>query len=196
MNHLERFLPSRFEILVIVVICGGLFALLYPAVQMQRNPKGPHGSMIPQEPPDERNRVFHSSGVSIVAPLNWDKIRDYSFGFPFLSVAARGVPGARLRSFIEIQLTDAPGEDIQNRYRPLRFQGWPAYERMQIDREDSFDDPASSSYELYVNRNDEWWLVRFIIADEMTELPPEIRRYLDTIRFPEEQSRLRDLSRE
>lgn len=55
---------------------------------------------------------------------------------------------------------------------------------MVITGKSSFDDPARSDYDLFINRDDEWWLVRFEVAKEMTELPEIMREYINTIRFP------------
>jgi len=174
---------TRTELVVVLLIWGVLGLLLLPAVEHARNPKGPHGEMVPIAPPIESNRITHATGLSIVAPVNWDQTRDWDPGTPSLCVAARGTPGRRLTSFITVQLSE-PNPDLAS-CRQVQFQGTPAYEKTTVDREDTFDDPASSSYDLYVERNGTRWHVQFIIAKRMTELPNSIRLYLETIRFPE-----------
>lgn len=184
MSPLARKRSSIVEWLVVVAILGGLFALLYPAVQQVRNPKGPYGKMIPTAAPEEADRIVHATGLSIVAPKNWDQIRDEGPDVPFLCVAARGIPGARLKSFITIQRTEPPDETILSGAARVPFQGFPAYERMGIDRASTFDDPAWSSYSLYVDAAGEWWVITWVVADAIRQLPPEIRTYIDTVRLP------------
>lgn len=172
------------EFSVVVLVLVVLIALLYPAVQYDRNPKGPHGRMLPLEPPDEANRVAHVSGISIVAPKNWDQVRERGPGWPSLTIAARGRPRARLKSIISIEETDLPDAAVLERATPLTFQGLPAYEHMEIVRKDTFDVPARSHYELYIKAPDRWWHVDFGVAATISSLPPSIRQYIDTIRLP------------
>ena len=91
---------------------------------------------------------------------------------------------ARLKSFITIQRTEPPGEIGLIGTTRVSFQGLPAYGRMAIDRESTFDDPALSSYHLYVDAAGEWWLIGWVVADAIRELPPEIKKYIDTVRLP------------
>jgi hypothetical protein len=172
------------ELLVVVAILGGLSALLYSALQQVRNPKGPHGELVPTAAPEEANRIVHATGLSIVAPKNWDQIRDEGPDVPFLCVAARGIPGGRLTSFITIHSTERPGETLLSGATRVSFQGFPAYERMAIDRASTFDDPARSTYSLYVDAAGDWWAITWVVADAVRELPPEIKKYIDTVRLP------------
>jgi hypothetical protein len=65
----------------------------------------------------------------------------------------------------------------------MRFLGQEAFERMSVVRKDSFDDPAWSEYILYARHGERWYEVRYGIAEERTELPGMIRRYLNTLRW-------------
>lgn len=179
---------TRVELVVVLLIMGGmggLVALLYPAVMIARNPKGPHGERIPRAAPLESNRITHPTRLSIIAPENWDQVRDRGPDVPFLSIAARGTPGRRLTSVITVELIDSPPDDMKLcSFSKIVFHDHPAYEQMQVLREDTFDDPARSRYDLYLNRQGHWWNVRFLVAEEMTVLPPQIRQYIETVRFP------------
>ena len=53
------------------------------------------------------------------------------------------------------------------------------------ERKDFLDDPATSSYDLLIQREDVWWHVNYMVADEMSVLPNSIRQYIETIEFPE-----------
>lgn len=173
------------EFLVVVAILLGLIVFLYPAWELTQNPKGPYGASIPHSPPDEKNRVMHETGLSIVAPENWDRVKFFEPEVPWLSIAARGTPGARLKSLIIVsQCAEPPDPNSLHTFAPVTFQTHSAFEKMEIVRRGSFDDPASSVYELFVDRNGEWWNISFSIADEMTELPLEIRQYIETVEFP------------
>ncbi len=184
MSDFKLKIPWFVDLVVVIGIVAGLVAVLYSAVQQCRNPKGPHGAMIPAEPPNEANRIRHATGLSIIAPENWDQTIDRGPDFPELSIAPRGIPGTRLKALIIVQEMDAPGEDVLRGCSRLTFQGFKAHETMRIERTNTFDDPAWSSYHLYVNRDGEWWHIMFGLADETRVLPPEIRQFLNTIELP------------
>jgi len=177
------------EACVVLVILGGIFGVLYPAVRAVRDAPsrftpGPPGEMVPSEPPQEANRIVHESGVSIIVPPNWEKILDYGPETPFFVIAARVSGARRLTATLTIQragpLTDA---DLSG-MRPLTFQGFTAREQMQVAREWTFDDPPYSGYTLYVDVDGEWWQVTYSAAAKLDTLPPEVRAYIETITFP------------
>lgn len=185
MGMLRKLLPSRGEWVVIAMIAIALGFLLYPAIE-ERLRYGPAGEMIPSEPPDEAHRIVHASGLSIVAPENWELMHDRPQN-PTLTIAARVLPsGGRLISYIEIRKLDSGDEEPDvTGFKQTQFQSYPAFERMVADeRTRGASDRRYSTYDLYVDRDGEWWSIRFDIADVLTELPPEIRSYIDTVRFP------------
>lgn len=173
--------PRWWEWLVVLVVPIILALILYPAVQQARNPKGPPGQRIPTELPVEANLVRHPAGLSIIAPPNWDQMREFVPDEPALFLAARGMPGRRLTSLISIERCPQPA---LAGLKKIDFHGDTAYEQTMIDRHHTLDDPASSHYDLYVDRGDQWWHVTFRTAGEMTELPLAIRAYIETIEFP------------
>ena len=176
---------TKTELAIVVAIIGAMLLVLYPAIQSSRNPKGPHGETYPSSPPDEANRIVHPTGLSIVAPENWDQVSDMGRDIPFLRVAARGAPGRRLKSIIMVsQCGTDPDEAVLAACTKITFQGTEAYEACTVTREDSFDDPARSNYVLYFERNGTWWQINFLVADRMTQLPDSIRQYIETIRLP------------
>ena len=152
----------------------------HSSVQKTRNPKGPHGQRIPTELPVEANRIRHATGVSIVAPKNWDLVHELDS--PFFAIAPRGMPGRRLLSILSIELY--PHQPQLTEFSKIQFQGQPAFEKATIVRHDTLDDPAWSRYELYLKRDGQWWQITFGTADELKELPPIMRSYLETIQFP------------
>ncbi|WP_417384093.1 type II secretion system protein [Gimesia sp.] len=175
---------TKWEILVVVLVIMGLSALVLPVVRRSRNPKGPHGRMIPVVAPNEQNRVAHPTGLSIIAPLNWDQSQTSVVHDPILSISPRGTPGRRVKSLLYISKHNIPPEEELVHYSKLKFQNYPAYEKMAITREYMFDDGAQSEYDLYINRDGEWWHVNFLISDEMTALPAMMREYINTLQFP------------
>lgn len=177
------------EYFIVVSIVGGLFALLYPAVKSARErpgrfSPGPSGELIPVAAPQEANRIVHASGLSIIVPENWEQIRDHGPDVPFLWVAARVQGFRRLTAWITIEKQEHLSEAILSGTARVTFQGYPAYERMEVEREDTFDDPASSRYSLYVDVAGEWWLIEFVVADEIRTLPHQIKAYIDSIILP------------
>ena len=175
------------EFAVVAIIVTLLVVLLVPAVQQTRNPTGPHGRMIPSAAPIESRRVRNAAGPSIVLPENWELKQN---GIPeaerTLFIYPRGTPGRRLTALLQIQpLRDISFADL-SRFNAITFQGSQAYERMVVEREDTFDDPAWSRYTMYFQHEEQWWVVEYGIARECDALPDMIRRYIDTIRWEAE----------
>ena len=54
---------------------------------------------------------------------------------------------------------------------------------MKIVREDTFDDPPWSEYELVLRHGEQWFQVRYGVAEERTKLPDMIRRYIATLHW-------------
>lgn len=177
--------PAEFAVVAIIVTL--LVVLVVPAVHQTRNPDGPHGRMIPSATPIESRRVRNAAGLSIVLPENWELKQD---GIPgaerMLFIYPRGTPGRRLTALLQIQpLRDVSIADL-SRFNAIIFQGSQAYERMVVERQDTFDDPAWSRYTMYFQRGEQWWVVEYGIALECDALPDMIRRYIDTIRWEAE----------
>ena len=57
------------QFLVVLLILIPICCLVWPVV---RDLRGPMGEAIPRQPPDEKNRVHHPLGFSLVVPPNWD----------------------------------------------------------------------------------------------------------------------------
>ncbi len=169
------------------LICAGIISLfcvvLYEARQAVQNPNGPHGKRIPEDPPNPDNRVSHLSRVSIVAPENWEQRPDHLC----LRIFPRQGLG-RLKAGIDIYQCERPDDEDLVGYADVMFQGNQAYEKTQVDRYSTFDDPAYSSYNLYVEREGQWWHISYFIAQEMTVLPDAVRQYINSIRFHSEAS--------
>ncbi len=176
------------EWLIVISIITILIILLNHAIQQTRNPKGPAGKMIPTELPNESNRIVHSTGLSIIAPVNW-VYRDRNPAEPYIRIFPRVSRGRRDIANITVRLIGVPDTQYINTYiytcNKTIFRGYPAFEKMEIRREKVFlDDPGNSLFTLYINHDGVWWFVEFSVADEMTELPKEIRQYINTIQFP------------
>lgn len=168
------------EMVVIVLIITGLVAILLPAVERARNPKGPHGRMIPDAPPNELNRISDESGLSIVAPENWDR-RRLPYDGRSIAVHARGAPAARIQSTIEVMPSVPPDDQFLKEARKLEFQGYPAYEKTGYEMT-TFE---YTTHLIYVKRGESWWQITVGIKRNLAALPEEFRPYLETIRFPE-----------
>lgn len=139
---------------------------------------GPHGEIFPTSTPDETNRVFHSQGFSIVAPENWDQLHFGESGVPaYLQIVARGTPGSRHKSMITItRLGENFDESKVANCVPTEFQSQPALECCRITEQNG----TRSEYDLYFKRNQIWWNINFLVADEMKVLPNPIRQFLET----------------
>ncbi len=163
----RRLLPSPVEFLVVAIIISLMMLFLWPAVQATRNPRGPHGRMIPTEPPDESHRIRNADGLSIVLPKNWEVWEAIDSTFPeakYLRVYPRGAPGRRLKALLIVQPGRTPGSGDVSAFTKTTFLGSDAYERMLVERKDTFDDPAWSQYAMYFQHGGEWWYVRYGLA--------------------------------
>jgi hypothetical protein len=179
----RRGLRCSVELFVVAVILGVLVILLVPTVQNVRLPDGPPGEMIPTLAPDEKRRVDHASGISIVLPENWDTRNFDDAELENLFIYARGFPGRRLKSLITIALVaNIPSLDL-TAFTATTFQGLPAYERMVVERADTFDDPARSRFTMYFQHDDQWWRLDYCLASECKVLPEMVRTYINTIRW-------------
>jgi hypothetical protein len=147
-------------------------------------PNGPRGELIPTSTPVERNRVFHSQGFSIIAPENWDRLPFGETGTPvYLQIAARGTPGKRLKSMITVTyLGESFDETVAKKLEQSIFQGQDSWEICRVTKSYTFDDGARSEFDLFFKREQNWWHIHFLIADEITSLPSSIRQYLESFR--------------
>lgn len=189
MKDSKRIGFTKWELLVVVLINVALIALLVPAVQQARNPDGPHGKLIPVTAPLEENRVSHGSGISFISPPNWVEVRDMGPETSWLRNTPRGM--GRTRAALTISKVGAyndadipPDQKKLKEIKQIRFQGYPAYERMINTRKEALDNPYISAYDLYVDRDGEWWHVEYWLSDTLTELPEIMREYINAIRFP------------
>jgi len=168
--------------LVVVLILIPICCVVWPVV---RDARGPRGEPIPLHPPDERNRVHHPLGFSLVAPPNWDSRIILKSGPLLLTPKTPGRYARRSRALIVVtRLGNDQPADLE-RLEQTSFLSRSAYEGMQIVRPWTFDDGAWSEYTLYVTHGGDWYEIRYSIAEERTQLPGEVRRYLNTLRWDE-----------
>ena len=165
---------NRTEVVVVVVMCGCLAWLLWPLIR-----KGPAGRAIPAFVPDESRRVVNPDGYSIVLPPRWRCVTNTSdlgiFLCPESPIAARSTATMTL-----FQLRERPSV---YGFTETRFRQFVAWERMDVVRESTFDDPAISDYILLINHENGWLRFEYSIAKSRTELPGQIGSYIDTIRL-------------
>ena len=188
--------PKRIlEGLIVIAIVGGTIAILRPAIRAARDasrfPDGPYGELIPTDAPQESRRIHHATGFSIVIPPNWELYempRDWELydQTPVVQIVARHRGGGmRFRSLIAVEQVAPTVTEIASR-KKIDFHGHVGYEKeMCVQREYTFDDPAWSSYSLFVDVSGKWWLITFGLAKERDTLPPEIAAYIEAIRFNE-----------
>jgi hypothetical protein len=177
------------EWLVVVTVILVMVAVLLPAVRLAQDPNGPHGDPVPTELPDERNRYYHESGISIVLPPNWETRQD-SLNLRIWPRCGLGRMPAVLRAW---RFDGERPTDLVS-MRPTTFQGRPAFEQMVVVRKDTLDDPAVSEYTLCFEHNGVWWDINYSIQDELEVLPDMMRRYIETIRLEIKPEAANDLS--
>lgn len=171
--------PTLVELAVVAGICGVLSCCLWPVV---RDARGPAGDPIPNEPPDEANRVYRPLGLSIVVPPDW------AVAPAGLLVMAPQNPGRYARRSKAMIVVTPLGRGRPTGLENLRrteFLGQEAYEGMRVVRAWSFDDGAWSEYTLDTRQGEDWYEIRYGIEEERTSLPEVIRRYLGTLRWEE-----------
>jgi len=167
---------------IVLGIVTLMVLVLLPAVRNVRNPNGPSGEMVPSAPPEEARRVQNGSGLAIVLPENWE-MKDFGSEWEQLYVYPRGMPGRRVKALISVEpLGDIASQDL-SAFAATTFQGSQAYERMVVEREDTFDDPAWSRYTMYCQHDGRWWTVTYGLAQECEVLPSIVRQYINTIRW-------------
>lgn len=146
------------------------------------------GLAIPATPPNEMRRCIHPLGLSIVLPENWDVVRNFSrndvaclFSHP---EPLTGSPARRSTAFMMIGDAGEVDHKLLAGFQQIEFQGQPAYEHMVVERKGNFDRAAWSRYHLYTQRENRWYCAEYCIAQERTELPEMVRKYIETIRWP------------
>jgi len=143
------------------------------------------GEAIPLHPPDEKNRVHHSLGFSLVAPPNWDSHIILNSGPLVLAPKTPGRYARRSKASIVVTCLRRYRPPDLERLGKTSFLGQSAYEGMQVNRTWTFDDGAWSEYTLYLTHDGDWYEIRYGIAEERTQLPGEVRQYLNTLRWEE-----------
>lgn len=170
--------------LVFAVIIGPMTCCLLPIAWDARG-RGPVGRPIPEGAPDESRRIHHPAGFSIIAPPDWDARTD---GPLFLAPRQPGRPARRHKALISVMdIGHSQPSQLVEDLRVVEYLGQTAYEKMSVVRKDTFDDPAWSEYILFVRHGGSWYMVTYGIAEERTELPDVVRRYLDTLRWDDGQ---------
>jgi hypothetical protein len=165
------------ELVIVGLICGLLSCCLWPIV---RDSRGPAGDPIPRQPPDEANRVRLPGGFSIIVPPNWASHTYQTFMMAPLS------PGRYARRSKALVLISYLGRKRPPGLEGLRrttFLAQEAYERMRVVRSWTFDDGAWSEYTLYFRHDEDWYEVKYGIAEERTSLPGMVRQYINTLHW-------------
>ncbi len=176
----RRGLGRLAEYSIVAVIVTLMALVLLPVVRdAKKNSHGPPGEMVPSEPPEERNRV-RAFDLSMVLPENWEIVDFGDLESGSLFTYARGTPGRRTKALLNVHRGDIFAVDLAA-FNAITFQGSQAYERMIVEREDTFDDPAWSRYTMYFQHDGQWWVVEYGVARECEALPPMVRTYINTI---------------
>jgi hypothetical protein len=166
---------SRTELAIVLLIVGTQGFCVWSFI-----PRGSFGLAVPTVPPDEsRRHYFFKLGLSMVLPPDWES----SSTGRFLVTPRNPGPPRRSRALIVVSSLGhhrPPGIEEMAR---VEFQGHEAYEQMMIVRAWSFDDGAFSEYTMYFPRGDDWYEIKYGIAEERTVLPAIIRQYLETLQW-------------
>jgi hypothetical protein len=146
----------------------------------------PHGRAIPDQPPDEANRVVNPQGFSIVFPPNWETHVEDSKEFPVISANPRTVIPSRWEDAalaVERWPEDRP-PDLAD-FKPTVFQGKAAYERISTHPgTGDFPDrrPPRFIDLLAFQRNGAWYRLIYWVTDDRKTRPPIMLRYFNTFR--------------
>ena len=175
------------ELAVVALIVGGLAFLIWPAVNVDCT--GSTGSAIPAGPPDEARRLRHPAGFSVIVPPDWQSreipLRKDDPSLRLFPQVPKGpsCPVRRAEAGLVIANLGAGRPPALDGFQRIAFQGRAAYERMDVTRTSTFDDQARSEYTMYIERDADWFLVTYFIAEARTELPSSVRDYIETIRW-------------
>ena len=171
-----RYLKWAKDLTLLAFVCAVLGFLFWPFLKNR-----PAGRPVPPFVSDEARRVENISGFSIIIPPRWECLRNSPetglFAIPWSPVAARS-----RATMILSELAEAPS--LAGFVR-TEFKQSTAWECTEIVRKSTWDDPASSTYTLVIEQDGRWFQFGYSIADEMTELPTEIRSYIQTIQLPD-----------
>ncbi len=177
--------PTPGEFVAVGLVYTLLAVCLWPVL---RNGRTPTGDPIPHQYPDEANRFFHPDGFSIIVPPRWNAVDRGSLEMAPIS------PGPIARRSKALLSVTCVGRDTPadwESFGRVSFQQQEAYERMKIVRKSTFDDPPWSEYDMFIHHEDNWYHVRYGIAEARTMLPPEVRQYVSTLRWENKVDRVK-----
>lgn len=136
-------------------------------------------ALLPVEAPSEERRVYNDAGFSIIAPPNWT---EWINGEPpMIQLTPKQVIAARSKAGMGIALLiDEPSDLAQ--CDDTEFLGQPAHQKVER-RRSTFDDPALTTWTIYVQHDENWFAVSYFIAEAHDEIPDMARRYLESVEF-------------
>jgi hypothetical protein len=167
------------ELVVVLLIVIPIMGLVWWPILTSDTKPWETGRPIPVEAPSEERRLHHDAGVSIIVPPNWKEwVNDEP---AMIQLNPRQVTAGRSKAGMGITLLlEQPSELAQ--CTETQFQGQPAHLKVER-RRSTFDDPALTTWTIYVQHDDNWFAVSYFIAEAHDEIPEMGKRYLETVRF-------------
>ncbi|QDU39749.1 hypothetical protein Mal4_40960 [Maioricimonas rarisocia] len=181
----KRKLKTWQEVLVALLFVVPLMLFLFWPMLSSEVPPWETGRDVPAESPDESRRVHSELGISIIVPPNWthrDMPERNQIGFyPRQSFPRRHRAGISVRRMNADSMTVHAQATAEAKTVETELAGYDA-RLTTLQRAGSFDDPPLKTWMFLVSAGDETYEVSYFLADDPDELPPMVRRYLETFR--------------
>ncbi len=173
------------EWLIFICVISPIVGCMLSPILTSPNFGKPRGRAIPDQLPDEANRVVNSQGFSLVIPPNWESWIGDSESFAMIGASPRELIPRRWspRFAVERQPKDR-ATDLAD-FKPTVFQGKAAHERISTypGNGDVVDPrPPLFTYVLIFQRDGAWYKMIYFVPDDRDSLPPIMLRYFNTFR--------------
>lgn len=174
MRPLKHRRPYLFAILAIAFVCGTLLLSTFS------------GRDIPSTTPDPSHTITHPLGFSIVAPPNWEHtIRTDSAGLitPGIYLTPKATwPPRRYHATMSVAISDSrERERDAASLSPSTFQGQPALSSITTGQVG--DGVSQFNLTTHFPRNKKWFVIRYNVYADISELPRTVSEYLNTFRY-------------
>jgi len=167
------------ELIVVLVIVAPIVGLVWWPILTSDTKPWEAGRPLPVALPSEDRRVYSELGFSIIAPPKW--IEWMSSEPSMIQLTPRQVIAARSKAGMGIALLSEEPSDL-GQCDDTEFLGHPAHLKVER-RHSTFDDPALTTWTIYVQQGEDWFAVSYCIANAHDEMPEMAKRYLETVRF-------------
>ncbi|MDR0336519.1 MAG: hypothetical protein LBI18_05455 [Planctomycetaceae bacterium] len=182
-------LGRAFKIFVFCVMTYILFIACTYLISCLRNPE----DLYLQQMPDEKNRIFHSNGMSLIQPKGWKPhliTAAHEDANDILEFHAGNWRYPCILSVISAKTVDAdkipPSMSsliLKGEFKQTSFQGKIAFECVQRERKgNNIENPSFVIGNIYIFKSNKCYLMRYRHVNENMQVPKNTHFYLESFK--------------